>query len=285
MEIIIYLLIIMKTRKITLIIALVFISLGLMAQDRTIKVLAIGNSFSWDAVEQNLHQIAAADGTTMVIGNMYIGGCPIHAHVENFKADKPAYRYVKISADGTKKVTKEFRLSQAIRDEEWDYVTVQQASHFSGQPETYELLPELVAWIAQNAPQAEIVFHQTWAYQGNSTHTDFPRYGKDQMRMYQSIMQAERQVMKDLHIKTVVPNGTAVQNARQSSLGDNLTRDGFHLNLLYGRYLAACTWYEVITGKRVKHNPYAPQGMTPEQILITRRAAHRAVRHPWKSSF
>ena len=37
----------------------------------TIRVLCIGNSFSWDAVEQELYPLAKAQGTELVIGNLY----------------------------------------------------------------------------------------------------------------------------------------------------------------------------------------------------------------------
>lgn len=40
----------------------------------TVKILAIGNSFSADAVEQELYGLFEAVGQKVVIGNMYIGG-------------------------------------------------------------------------------------------------------------------------------------------------------------------------------------------------------------------
>lgn len=43
---------------------------GCHANNDTIKVLAIGNSFSQDAVEQYLHELGEAEGITMIIGNM-----------------------------------------------------------------------------------------------------------------------------------------------------------------------------------------------------------------------
>ena len=49
-------------------------------QKDTLRILAIGNSFSQDAVEQNLHEIAKADGQELIIGNMYIGGCSLERH-------------------------------------------------------------------------------------------------------------------------------------------------------------------------------------------------------------
>ena len=50
--------------------------------DDIVKILSIGNSFSQDAVEQYLHEIAAADGRQVIIGNMYIGGCSLAKHLE-----------------------------------------------------------------------------------------------------------------------------------------------------------------------------------------------------------
>ncbi|MDE6646879.1 MAG: DUF4886 domain-containing protein, partial [Prevotella sp.] len=48
---------------------------ALTVQGKVIKVLAIGNSFSEDAVEQYLYELAAAQGDSLVIGNAYIPGC------------------------------------------------------------------------------------------------------------------------------------------------------------------------------------------------------------------
>lgn len=55
---------------------------GCHANNDTIKVLAIGNSFSQDAVEQYLHELGEAEGITMIIGNMFIGGCSLERHVQ-----------------------------------------------------------------------------------------------------------------------------------------------------------------------------------------------------------
>ena len=41
--------------------------------DGVIRILAIGNSFSQDAVEQYLYELFDAAGIKVIIGNMYIG--------------------------------------------------------------------------------------------------------------------------------------------------------------------------------------------------------------------
>ena len=72
-------------RKFFLFLLLVFAMCLQTTTARTIKILAIGNSFSEDAIEQYLHELADADGIETVIGNLYIPGCSLEqigrAHV------------------------------------------------------------------------------------------------------------------------------------------------------------------------------------------------------------
>ena len=89
----------MKLKTLLLFLAFALCSLqGSFA--KTIKVLAIGNSFSEDAIEQNLYELGKAAGDEFIIGNLYIGGCPLKKHWYNAENDKGAYRYRKINADG-----------------------------------------------------------------------------------------------------------------------------------------------------------------------------------------
>lgn len=244
-----------------------------------IKVLAIGNSFSEDAVEQHLHEIAAADGVQMIVGNMYIGGCSIDRHVENIREDKPAYRYRKVGLDGKSVQTDAQPLSKAIKDEKWDYVSLQQVSGWSGIYDSYKNLPELVAFVKANAPKAKIIWHRTWAYASDSKHGDFPKYDRDQQKMYNAILDASARALKENGISIVVPSGTAVQIARGTKLqavGQDLTRDGFHLDKRLGRYLAAATWYETLTGRDVQGNSYKPENVTDEELALAQKCAHAA---------
>ena len=69
--------------------------------DGVIRILAIGNSFSQDAVEQYLYELFDAAGIKVVIGNMYIPGCSLERHYNNSLSDKAEYAYRKI-VDGEK---------------------------------------------------------------------------------------------------------------------------------------------------------------------------------------
>lgn len=271
-------------RKLFLLIVLAF-TIGLQTtMARTIKILAIGNSFSEDAIEQYLHELADADGIETIIGNLFIGGCSLERHMQCVNGNLPDYRYRKIGVDGVTKETPKCDIARAIADEEWDYVSVQQASHFSGDYTTYQpYLSQLVAYVkAHTKKDVKIVFHQTWAYAQNSDHGGFKRYGNSQKQMYDAINGALKQVIKDIHPDVIVPSGTAIQNARTSSIGDNMNRDGYHLNLLYGRYTAACTWFQAIFKRSVVGNSYAPEGVTAEQKTIAQKAASAAVKHKFK---
>lgn len=250
----------------------------------TLKVLAIGNSFSQDAVEQNLHEIAESYGKLVLIGNMYIGGCSLERHYNNALSFNTDYAYRKLGAKGIKRESRGYTLGKALLDEEWDIITLQQCSGQSGLMETYEpYLTGLVAFIQALCPKAEIVWHQTWAYAVDSDHPEFPAYDRDQMKMYEAIMTASSKVCESYDFR-VIPCGTAIQNLRATADGDNCTRDGYHLNDVIGRYVAALTWYEVLFGGSVEGCSYLTEGLTPERAALAHQSVDLAVEKPFEVS-
>lgn len=251
--------------------------------DGVVKILAIGNSFSEDAIEQNLYEILKAEGIEVIIGNMYIGGCSIDHHWKNASTDEAAYSYRKI-VNGKKITTENYKISQAIDDENWDYISFQQASHFSGIKSTYADLPLLVQYVKDHNknPQTHYVLHQTWAYANNSQHDGFRNYNHDQKTMYRNIVSAISNASKLVGIETVIPVGTAIQNGRTSFVGDNYCRDGYHLDLQLGRYTASCTWADKLLGLNIISNPFIPQQLTFDEIMVARLSAHHAVCKPNK---
>ena len=276
----------MKQYKIVVICMCILLLLagGVYAQQKTVRILAIGNSFSQDAVEQYLHELAEAEGISTIIGNMFIGGCSLERHVKNARDNAPAYAYRKIGTDGKKREKGKMSLEAVLADEDWDYVSLQQASPFSGMNETYEAsLPELIEYVKARLPKkTKLMLHQTWAYASTSKHSGFKNYNCNQLTMYQAIADAVMKAAKANKIKIVIPSGTAIQNARTSFIGDHLNRDGYHLDVKIGRYTAACTWFERIFKHNVVGNPYAPEGLDEVRKAVAQKAAHAAVKHPYK---
>ena len=276
----------MKQYKIVVICMCILLLLagGVYAQQKTVRILAIGNSFSQDAVEQYLHELAEAEGISTIIGNMFIGGCSLERHVKNARDNAPAYAYRKIGTDGKKREKGKMSLEAVLADEDWVYVSLQQASPFSGMYETYEAsLPELIEYVKARLPKkTKLMLHQTWAYASTSKHSGFKNYNCNQLTMYQAIANAVKKAAKANKIKIVIPSGTAIQNARTSFIGDHLNRDGYHLDVKIGRYTAACTWFERIFKHNVVGNPYAPEGLDEVRKAVAQKAAHAAVKHPYK---
>lgn len=250
---------------------------------QSLRVLCIGNSFSIDAVEQELVPLARACGVDIVAGNLYIGGCSLEQHAVNVRRDSAAYSYRLMrpnpdSPEGWERiVTDSVSILQALQSDNWDVVTMQQASHYSGQWFTYEpFLTELLdSVILHISPCTKLYWYMTWAYQQDAKHPAFaPNYNNDQLFMYDEIVGCNRQVLKSHHFDGFIPGGVAVQKARQTKLGDTLCRDGYHMSYTCGRYLLACLWLEVLTGRTALGCKYMPEGMTERERNIVQQVAH-----------
>ena len=222
-----------------------------LCDGKTLKVLAIGNSFSNNTTEY-LYDIAMAEGMTdVVIGRIYFGACSVQRHASNARNNTAEYTYYKNNS-GEWTQTENATMLQGLQDEDWDIITLQQSSGSSGLPGTYDgCLQELINYVNENKtnPDAKLVWHMTWAYQADSDHKDFSYYANDQQKMYEYIgMTVQQVVLPTSAFSAVIPAGTAIQNARTSYFGDNLTEDGYHLNIL-GMAVASYTWYAMLTGK------------------------------------
>lgn len=246
------------------------------------KVLAIGNSFSDDAMEYLYPILRALGEEEIILGNLYIGGCSIDRHVMCAKKSLPAYNY-RTNVDGEWVKHSEYRSIDAVRAENWDLISMQQASRGSGLVRSYKRLRKLIRFVRKNANKnATLFWHMTWAYQNDSTQTGFKNYDNDQAKMYSSIVKAvQKRILSQKQFAFIVPVGTAIQNARTSYLGDTLTRDGFHMSIPLGRYIAGLTWARVLTGKSVRGISYAPEGVDEKMKAVAIEAVESAVKSPF----
>lgn len=224
------------------------------------KILAIGNSFSQDATYY-LHAIAAADQVDMKVVNLYIGGCSLERHWENLIHEKSEYLY-ELNGKSTEKYVS---IQDVIKEDKWDVIITQQASHDSGWVDTYEpFLSMLCTWLRQNQPQAKLYLQKTWAYEIDSTHGGFWRYNRDQEEMYRRLCFAYDKAAKENDL-TCIPCADVIQKLRKEPAFDyakggmSLCRDGFHMHYIYGRYALAATWYATLCGKKMTGHSYLPK--------------------------
>ena len=251
-------------------------------QSKSIKVLAIGNSFSIDGMEYLWNVLHDAGYEEIVLGNLYIGGCSVDKHWKNIQSDAGAYVYLK-NTYGQWLKTPDTPISFAITDHDWDVITLQQSSGSSGRASTYGNIDNVFQYIKNQQPDAKIFWHMTWAYQQDTPSTAFANYNSDQLTMYNAITSAvEEKIVGNSYVDGIIPSGTAIQNVRTSYVGDIMTRDGNHLSYSHGRYTAAMTWFAALTGGDPDAITWVPTKY-PElknDLPIIRQAVKDAVKNP-----
>lgn len=241
---------------------------------KTLKILAIGNSFSEDATRY-LHQLASAAGIQTKIVNLFIGGCPLERHWKNIETGEAAYSYHLNGIITERKVS----IDEVLAEEDWDIITTQQASGDSGWINTYEpFLGLMLAHIKEKAPNAKLYMQETWAYEIDSAHGSFMRYNRNQQEMYEKLHDCYTQMAAKYALE-LIPSGSVIQKVRTlpefhvQGGGLSLCRDGFHMSYGYGRYLLACIWLKKLTGISLKNISYVPESpvlkSTPDENLLT----------------
>jgi hypothetical protein len=261
---------------------------------KTVKILSIGNSFSEDG-QTMLYDIAKSAGIELVLGNLYMGGQSLQGHWDQVTGNLSNYVYQKRTATG-RKDTANSSMKSGIIDEDWDIITFQQGSEQSGLYETYQpYLNNLITYVSGLATNANVkyAFHMTWAYASTSNHTGYDKYNNDQLTMYNGIVDATLKAMQETNISILIPNGTAVQNARTNSylkaVGTEISRDGYHMDLGIGRYIVGLGYFQALLGG-VYHKDvladvtYVPtnNGATPFLGYLAKVAVRNANINPFK---
>lgn len=248
--------------------------------DGALKILAIGNSFSDDAMEY-VYQVAKDAGVENIkLGNMFIGGCSLATHLSNAKNNKGAYTY-RTNENGTWTSVNSVSIKTAVESDDWDFITFQQVSGYSGIADSYDDLYELIKIVEPLNPSARLAWHMTWAYKTGSGHSDFGKYDKDQMTMYNAIVNAvNTKILTIDNIEVVIPSGTAVQNVRTSFIGDT-TRDGYHLSYGIGRYIASMTYVKALTGLSIDNSITAPDDVDAGELTAIIECVNNACKTPF----
>lgn len=279
------------------------------AEGPTLKVLAVGNSFSANALHY-FGDIVKASGNRVIASNAMIGGCDFERHMrhaDTFEAnpDDPNGR----PYPGKKS------LKDLLTEQKWDYVTIQQASPKSFKPETFHPHADrLIAYIKKYAPQAEIIIHETWAYRDD--HSFWGLTNLNTEVMYKGVRSAYDGLAKATGFR-MIPSGDALEAARQDSAwgkfmpdpdfnpktavyptlpknekralhngyswrknaktGDFvLGKDCIHADA-QGEYLIGCVWFEFFFKQSAVGNTFIPKGVTQDEAATLQRIAHRVV--------
>ena len=230
-----------------------------------------------------MQPLLEAEGREAIFGYPYRGGTVLSEHDQwSTRTDTMPYNYRKFSVGvQASPGVGAANMTIAMEDEPWDWVIIQSDHDSAGICKSYvPYMEHLISYVHAHCsnPNVKIGFYMTWAYDATSTYNAFNLYNKNQQLMYDSIIAAAKMVMaRHPEVKALIPCGTAVQNARTSFIGERMNRDGYHLSLTIGRYTAACTWCEFLTGRIVDGNHYWPDTITEEEAQVCQLAAHEAM--------
>lgn len=232
-----------------------------MMVNNRLYILAIGNSFTEDAMTYLYDVVSSTGIKNICLGYLYRGGAPLHTHVNNLLEDVP-YEFFRINQNGTWKEKNVLTTKQALDFWDWDIISLQQSSGESGLKKTYfDDIEIMVSQIKKYLRRPiEFIWHQTWAYSLLSTHDHFKYYDYSQKTMYSGISEAIQQVIiPSQHFYRWIPAGMLIQQLRKKYQEAHITRDGFHLSLHLGRYAVALLWFKKLTGLSLDQVTFVPK--------------------------
>jgi len=221
----------------------------------SLKILGIGNSFTDDGMQYLPDLLKHAGIDNVMLGRLVRGGCSLEQHHKIYMSGETGYpRYEKSypGKNAWEKVKEPCGFVEAVADEAWDIIVIQQVSELAGVYESFQpYLNELIDAIIINCPNAgvSLAWQMTWAYGRDFDHKKVDYYRRDQDIMFNAIIKTVETLVAETGIDIIIPSATAVQNIRNTALNNpplDLTRDGFHIDLGAGRYLLACTWFQTL---------------------------------------
>lgn len=168
-------------------------------------------------------------------------------------------------------------IRQVLRSQDWDVITLQQASGKSARWDTYTpYLEAVAAYVRKYCPHTKLVIHQTWAYENGSEKLMNQNFETD-AAMFAAVEQAYNKAAELISADGIIPSGKAMLIASQTGI-EKVHRDTFHASYGAGRYLLALVWFKYLTGKDITENDFNDfdEPVTEEERKIIIAAANAA---------
>ena len=278
-------------------------------ETKHLNVLTIGNSFTDSLMAFFPDVVASVPGCELHFERANHGGCELERHWKYITCEESDIVFSMYQ-------DRRWKMREILAREKWDIVTIQQASHYSWRPETYQpYASNIVEYVRKYAPSAEIVIQQTWAYRADDSRIrPGGAWGIDQTEMYRRLTDAYLKLSKELGLR-VIPTGKAVQIARQreakpfvpyapevidtlrwpdlpSQAGDvvgamcwakdpdtgkmKIYTDTIHLNIR-GQFLQACVWFAYLFNRKTSEIMLRPNSISDDDIESFKAIAQEAV--------
>ena len=278
--------------------------------DGYLNILMIGNSFCSYYV-QELWALGQAAGINMRVCNVYYSGCNMSRHYKWWLTGEANYVFHTTTSMERVSVTAK-NLEWCLGQYEWDVISIQEGSGVfrvgtetqlaADALETHRAAYDnLVPYLKEQFPNADMYWHQTWAYQvGYKRDGDsYTVPDKETQDISYNVQKDFAELVCEEYDLKRVPSGEAWKIIRDNGydkLCSRLGRDFYgEVNggdyyhdgdIGGGQYLNACVWFEVLTGQSCIGIGYEPtyehegniyglnEGITAAEL---QEAAHAAV--------
>lgn len=226
----------------------------------TKKVCFLGNSYTnSNNLPQIISDLADADGNTLIDDKNTPGGYTLEGHSTN-----------------TLSLTK-------IAGDEWDFVVLQDQSQrpsFPWAQVNEEVFPfaEILCDSIRSANECAIpMFFNTWGRRdGDDQWDSINTFAKMNQRLHVAY-----DYMADEHSGILSPVGIGFEHIANDddspvTHSELYVGDGSHPSI-YGSYLAACIFYELIFDTSVQGNTFSPGALTSEVTEYIQNVAHHVI--------
>lgn len=215
------------------------------------RVLAIGNSFSQDAMRY-LNQAALRSGIKMDVANLMIGGCSLETHYRNMLSGEKRYM---LEFNGSY-TGFNVSLGEALLTAHWDVITIQQVSHEAPFYNKYTpYIRDLAAYIRKCAPKAKLMIQQTWAYEEGCNRLINELKFEKSADMLAKIVESYNKAAEEIGADGIIRSGEMMYKLSESGI-DKVHRDTFHASFGVGRYALALLWLRTLCKVSVTGNSF-----------------------------
>lgn len=237
-------------------------SLEYLIQNSEYRILAIGNSFLEDATRYLPRLMEEQKESAVLFCRLHKNSTSLKDHWNNHQSKENSYELYYI-CNGSWYRAEDMNIDNALTLTDWDIVSLQQLSDYSGLPETYEpYLQDLINLTENGSKNPSIAWHQTWSYSSNATFSAFANYGYDRTKMEDAINDTYQRYSDYFDI--TIPSGTLIKALRESTYNtaDDMTLDGRHLDTGLPCYALSSLWHDIlitpVTGKSSLESEFRP---------------------------
>lgn len=282
-----------------------------MIKEKSLNILFISNSTCYYFTNELYGLLAATGYEYANLCLVYYSGCSLKKHYDWWLSGEANYQFHVTNRDGRKKYD-QYSLEKALQFAEWDIISFDNnaLSFSSGDVEqslanAEPYFGELYKHMKERRLSERFFWHEVWANEIGYTLA-FKMETVEQRCLVFNAKKGVARIMQERYGVEVVPTGDAWELVRdmevfktpipgiemdsftlstrvsKGRVVDDFSHDG---DLGGGRYLNACVWFEVITGKSCVGNLFRPQyiylgkdySLTEEKIKILQNSAHQAV--------